>query len=243
MDLLKFLVKDNVLAFIAYLSLAATVYFSVRVRHKKIRYMCLKNYESNEYAIVFWNACSQPIFREDLYYFYALVNTCCTVKKSYPVETDIPLEINFGDDNIDSFKGKKFNRHTRRMKMSFDFLPTNQGYILCIDNIQDNEYLPARLTVYGRLRGEKEKSFDRVDSSSHFKTMLYQFFILESILTVGISTFATNTISTAVTYIFDVVVLLFSLVMARFLYFYLMPKTLRKIVKKYKSNSFTEIEA
>ena len=48
MALFQFLAKDSVIAFVTYLSLAVTVYFSVRVRHKKIRYTCLKKKDSND---------------------------------------------------------------------------------------------------------------------------------------------------------------------------------------------------
>ena len=243
--LFQFLAKDSVIAFVTYLSLAVTVYFSVRVRHKKIRYTCLKKKDSNEYAIVFWNACSQPIFREDIYYFYALVNTFCTDKQSYPVKTDIPLEIRFEEDKIDSFKGQRFNRHTRRMNMSFDFLPTNQGYILCIDNIQDKGYLPARLKLCGRLRGEKEKSVDGVKhiSKPSLHTIVGLLFVCLGIILIILSSFATFTIPTTITYFFGAVMLFLIIVIGRYLYFYLMPITLRKRVKDYKSNSYAEIEA
>lgn len=245
MTLFQFLAKDSVIAFVTYLSLAATVYFSVRVRHKKIRYKCLKKEDGDEYAIVFWNACSQPIFREDLYYFYALVNTCCINKQIYPVETDIPLEIDYEEDKIDSFKGQRFNRHTKRMNISFDFLPTNQGYILCIDNIQEKEYLPARLKLCGRLRGEKEKSVDGVkhNSKPSWQTIVGLLLVCLGIILIVLSSFATFTIPTTVTYFFGAVILFLVFVIGRYLNYYIMPIALRKIVKDYKSNSFTEIEA
>ena len=243
--LFQFLAKDYVIAIVTYLSLAATVYFSVRVRHKKIRYTCLKKNDSDEYAIVFWNACSQPIFREDLYYFFALVNTCCTDKQSYPLETDIPLEICFEEDKIDSFKGQRFNRHTNRLNISFEFLPTNQGYMLWADNIQDKEYLPARLKICGRLRGEKEKSVEEVkhNSSPDLLSIVGLMFCSLGIILIILSLFVTFTIPSAFTYFLCAVILLLAFVIGRYLNFYLMPKTLRKKVEECKSNSFTEIEA
>ena len=129
--------------------------------------------------------------------------------------------------------------------MSFDFLPTNQGYILCIDNIQDKGYLPARLKLCGRLRGEKEKSVDGVKhiSKPSLHTIVGLLFVCLGIILIILSSFATFTIPTTITYFFGAVMLFLIIVIGRYLYFYLMPITLRKRVKDYKSNSYAEIEA
>ncbi len=248
MTLFQFLAKENVIAFVTYLSLAVTVYFSVRVRHKKIRYTCLNRKGSSEYVIVFWNACSQPIFRQDLYYFYALVNTCCTDKQTYPVETDIPLEIRFGEDTIDCFKGQKFNRHTKRMNMSFDFLPTKQGYIIYIDNIQDKKYLPAKVKICGRLRGEKEESVEKskIDLSSNLlmiiQTFISTFSLFSSVLSLLSIINANIYISASFTYFSITITLFLAFLIGRYFYYYFMPGSLRKRVKEYMRQSFTEVE-
>ena len=243
MALFQFLAKDNVIALVTYLSLAATVYFSLRLRHKKIRYTCLHKNSSDEYAIVFWNSCSLPIYREDLYYFFVSVNTCCTDIIRYPIDPQIPLEITYGDIIIDSFREKSLNNPTRRMNVSFDFLPTRQGCIIELNNKQYEKYYRAELKLFGRLRGENEKS---VESENHLlpsklsEVMSVIFSCIASLLTiygavenkVDLTSFAYFSITIAVLLMF---------VMGRYIYYNSMPGALSKIVKEYKKKSFTEM--
>ena len=243
MTLSQFLTHSNTTALATYLSLAVTIYFSIRLRHKKIRYTCLHKDSSDEYAIVFWNSCSLPIYREDLYYFFVSVNTCCTDIIRYPKHSKIPLEISYGDVIIDSFRPSTFNYPTRRMKLSFDYLPTKQGYIIEINNKQYEKYHHADLRLYGRLRGESEKS---VEIENHFlpskprdvvTAILSCISLLITIYSgvsnkVDLPTFAYFSITVAVLLVF---------VMGRYIYYNSMPSALSEIVKEYKKKSFTEM--
>lgn len=154
--MLKFLMDEKTLVFLTYLGVFLTTYYSIRVRHKKIKYIIMRKGE--KYLVAFWNACSQTIFREDIHHLYCVVNVNCLKTYAYSTDPDINLEFELGEDFIDSYRGKLFNRHTRRMELKPDFIRPKSGILVELDNQQKNGYLFANLLLFGRIRGEKQSS-------------------------------------------------------------------------------------
>ena len=130
---------------ISIFSIVLTVYFSIKVNHKKIRYLVAC--KGNKYIVAFWNACNRTVFCEDLYYFYAYGNVECQCKKLSSSDPDVKLNISLGEDKIVG------NAHTRKISFLFDFLNKRNGYIVGINNKQKDDYVPARFVVHGRIRG------------------------------------------------------------------------------------------
>lgn len=148
------LMDPKALGFLTYIGVFLTVYYSIRVQHKKIKYIIMRKNE--KYVIAFWNACSQAIFKEDFFYLYCLVNVECRKIRCFSTDPDIELALDLGEDIVDSYRGKKFNKHTRRMNLVPDFINPKNGLMIEMDNHQKSGYSSAKLLLFGRIRGEKE---------------------------------------------------------------------------------------
>lgn len=128
-----------------------SIYYAKKVQHKKIKYAVAK--KDNEYIIAFWNACNHSIFKEDMYDFTLYGDTESEYKMEYSNEKEIPLELLVKNDDI-------ILRcvHKKAIRISFDFLNKRKGYIVYINNRQKSGYVSGKLAMYGRVRGESEKS-------------------------------------------------------------------------------------
>lgn len=135
---------------ISIVGIVLTVYFSIRINHKKIRYLVAR--EGDKYIVAFWNACNRTVFCEDLYYFYAYGNIECQCENLISSDPDVMLDISLGKDEIVG------NVHARKIRFSFDFLNKRNGYIVDIYNKQKDDYFPAKFMMRGRIRGEGKKS-------------------------------------------------------------------------------------
>lgn len=157
-----------------YISIILTIYFSVYKKHKKIKFVVIRN--NSNYIIALWNASNQTIFREDISYFYAYGNVNCKCDVIHANDPDISLEYEIGEDSI-QYGNTRFNRHVRKIDFAFDFLPTRTGYIIHIDNRQKKGYYAASLLIKGRIRGEKRDSIygatDCIGKGAASKTIIY----------------------------------------------------------------------
>lgn len=135
---------------ISIVGIVLTVYFSIKINHKKIRYLVAC--EGDKYIVAFWNACNRTVFCEDLYYFYAYGNIECQCKTLTFSDPDVMLDISLGKDELVG------NVHARKIRFSFDFLNKRNGYIVDIYNKQKDDYVPAKFVMRGRIRGERKSS-------------------------------------------------------------------------------------
>lgn len=128
-----------------------SVYYAKKVQHKKIKYSVAK--KDNEYILVFWNACNHSIFKEDMYSFVLYGDKESECRVEYSNEKEIPLEMSAENDEV--VLGCV---HKKTIHFSFDFLNKRRGYIVHINNKQESGYVPGKLALYGRIRGESERS-------------------------------------------------------------------------------------
>lgn len=169
--LLSLFFDNNILNIVAYLGIFLTIYFSVRVRHKKIKYVVAK--KEDEYVIVFWNSCSQSIFREDLFAFCLFANIDCICKTIYSTDSMVPLELSIGENGLlyDDQLQIRFNSLVKRIDLSFDFLNKRKGYILHIKNKPKSSYPSTKFAIYGRIRGESKDSIQYLKQMERYDTI------------------------------------------------------------------------
>lgn len=253
--MVSFLTDDNTLAFLAYLGIFLTIYYSIHIRHKKIKYIILQN--SNKYVVAFWNASSQAIFKEDIHHLYCLVNVDCKKSHIYSTDPDVTLSLDMGDDILDTYRGQTFNRHTRRMDIRPDFLNPKSGFLVELDNRQNEKYVPANFVLFGRIRGEKESSVHKstpldISLIRNPKELMELFLFLYSFATFSVfvilvSLGQEHLLTADIVEHFEISVLymtVFSLATAFAgynTYVNSAPKEIRRRLRKYKNNDYHEI--
>lgn len=171
LHLLSILFDSAILNIVTYLGIALTIYFSVRVHHKKIKFVVGR--KDDEYVVVFWNSCNQPIFKEDLFAFCLFANADCICKTIYSNDSMIPLELSIKENDLlyDEQLGLRFDSLVKRIDLSFDFLNKRKGYILHIKNAQKGSRCPAKLAIYGRIRGESNSSIQCLKRTDRYDTI------------------------------------------------------------------------
>lgn len=230
------------------IGICVSIYYAKKVNHKKIKYLVAK--KDKEYIFMFWNACNQAIFCEDLFAFSMYSGAQSKYKCLYSNEKDIPLKFVEGNDEV--IKGK----HRRKVDCVFDFLNKGKGYMVCISNEQKDDYLPVKFGVYGRIRGEDEKSvqyhlkiYSKLNANIKFQkdrvaTVLFTVTWLIGAL-VGINIELIGLYQNGLA--FDRVILIFIFVITIirvccFVYRNIIPLDLRKQYKKYKDKeNFFEV--
>ena len=154
--MLKIIFDPYTLSIIAYISLLVTVYFSAKIRHKKIFYRIMK--KDNSCIIFFWNPCFYSIQKEDIYYFYCLISEGSTISMYYATDKEIPLlfkDVLSSPENDSNNRARKMHR----INILFDFMNHEQGYYLKIDKTNNTNYLPLNVEIHGRIKGERPSYF------------------------------------------------------------------------------------
>ena len=151
-DIIKYFTSDNAIILVTYLSLAGTLFFSLRKPHMEITYKVFKN--KNVYALQLWNSGSLAIKKEDIYELYMRLNNAYEIINILSSEENVPLKIKEHKESL-----PKVDFNTIRLDLSFDFMLPRAGYFITLKNIQDDTHIPERIIIEGRLRGEHKNTF------------------------------------------------------------------------------------
>lgn len=135
---------------IVWMSFYLSIYYVKKDNYKKIKYRIAK--KDDKYLVVIWNASLTTIYKEDLYFLYLLVNTEAKYDCLYKTDKDVPLIFKKGKDHV------MLQKHRCKLNLAFNFLNSRNGYLMEINNIQKSTYLPGKLGIKGRIRGQNKSS-------------------------------------------------------------------------------------
>ena len=213
-----------------------SVYFGLRVTHKKIRYCALrKKYkDSYTYIIALWNASARTIDIQDISYLWLHCDEDAKIKVVYSSDDESLLDI------------RKTPHLKKDYRLFIDFMLKGQGYLIRIDeNIKVNEKTKKKriepVYLVGRLRAEIKKSMEDSMDASYRKTSLFAVlglflaivFTLWDYIT-GIKSLMHNLVIIS----FDICALISIgyYVLKRFI-----PKKIGKVYKTYIKDGYTEV--
>ena len=89
-------------------------------------------FRENGYILFVWNACSQAILKEDLSFFYCIVDSHSISTSGYSSDKDIPFEYEYMSNKEESNEEDSQNSDHDRKKINihFDFLLKSHGFYL-----------------------------------------------------------------------------------------------------------------
>lgn len=124
---------------------------------KRIRYRIARN--GNVYALCFWNASAAPVFSDDVFHFYAIVNDQASTHMLYRTDLDLPLECKLSEkaDICDSHTGNRLRGKFKTLDFYWEFLPSRAGAIAEICN-NTSLTINHGVIVNGRIKGGKANS-------------------------------------------------------------------------------------
>lgn len=250
--LFSILSDHNLLAFISYLGIILTIYYSVRAPHKRMRYAVAQ--KGNEYVIAFWNSCSRPIFKEDIFALCLFTDGFCTYRKVYQDGYEAPFDLSSGSGFIsyDEQLDVEFDYPVIRRDLSFDFLNRRRGYIVLVSSDRNSTLPFTTLSIYGKLRGEPPTSVIRMnlkfplDWFESFKSLFGRLFriilyVVGCSLQIYSGIIESNHTETWTGMFFLILYLIMIFAEASSLYANRMPLRMRRIYKKFLRSDFREI--
>lgn len=124
---------------------------------KRIRYKIARN--DNVYAVCFWNASVVPVFGDDVFHFYAIVNDQAQEHLLFRTEIDLPIKCMMSEnaEMRDPHTGDIFRGKFKVLDFCWDFLPSHAGAIVEIRN-NTSLTIDHKLIVNGRIKGGKATS-------------------------------------------------------------------------------------